>query len=101
MGPGFSVVDRGARVQQRSRSWDWQWGVDLSHMSQTDICPTGANSELSLTLDPSGDLNLMPWEVVQARSGAFRILRVSITDRPVPRDHLISSGAGLTLGEHS
>ncbi|XP_039740545.1 battenin isoform X2 [Pteropus medius] len=43
--------------------------------SRTLIRPIGANSELLLTLDSSGDLNLIPWEAVLAHGGAFRILR--------------------------
>lgn len=54
-----SVMGRGARVRQRSCSWDPQWGVDPSHMSQTLTRPIGADSELSLPLDPSGDLSLI------------------------------------------
>lgn len=98
-----SVVDCVARVQQRSRSRGPQWGIDPSHMSQTLIRPIGAYSELSLTLDPSRDLNLISWEVVLARGYAFRIPRVSIPHQSnclCPATHLTSSGAGLTSGEH-
>lgn len=67
-----------------------------SHMSQTLIRPIGANSELSLTLDSSEDLNLIPWKAVLAHGRAFRILRVSIphqSDCLFPATHLKSSGA--------
>lgn len=88
MEPGVRAVARRARVQRRSRSWDRQWGVDPSHLSQPLIRPIRANSELSLTLDPSGDLNLMPWEAARARGSAFRIRRVSIPAHPHGIDYL-------------
>ncbi|KAB0394889.1 hypothetical protein E2I00_008124, partial [Balaenoptera physalus] len=57
----------------------------------------GANSELSLTLDPSGDLNLMPWEAVRALGGAFRIRRER---RPIrhlgPRRRTVRAPIGRT-----
>lgn len=96
-----SVVDCVARVQQRSRSSDPQWGSD-PYVSQTLVRPIGASSELSLTLDPARDPNLISWEVVLARGDAFRIPRVSIPHQSAclcPSTHLTSSGAGLTPGE--
>ncbi|KAB1263401.1 Battenin [Camelus dromedarius] len=55
----------------------------------TLISPIGANSELSLTSDPSGDLNLLPWEAVRARGGACRIRRVREDTDPAPRPPLL------------
>lgn len=77
-----------------------QWGVDPSYLSQILIRLIGANFELSLTSDSRGDQNLMPWEAVRARRGAFRIPRVSIAADPhgidflCPRDVPTGSGAG-------
>lgn len=68
-----------------------QWGVDPSYLSQTLIRPIGAKFELSLTSDSRGDQNLMPWEAVRARRGAFRIPRVSIAAEYNPSTGLTSS----------
>ena len=68
-----------------------QWGVDPSYLSQTLIRPIGAKFELSLTSDSRRDQNLMPWEAVRARRGAFRIPRVSIAAEYNPSTGLTSS----------
>lgn len=100
MDPRGNVVGRPARVQTRSRSWDLQWGVDPSHLSQTLTRPVGANSGPSLTLNPSRGLNLMPWEAVRARGGAFWIPRVRIPAHPPESDSLCPA-THLTRGSGS
>lgn len=50
-------------------------GPNLQLLLKTLTRAVGANSGRSLTLNPSWDLNLMPWEVVRARGGAFWIRR--------------------------
>lgn len=98
-----NVVGRRAPVRRRSRSRERQWGVDPSHLSQTLIRRVRAKPGLSLTLNPSRDLNLMPWEAVRARGGAFWIPRVRIPTRPPESDSLCphqtrASGAGSAPG---
>lgn len=50
-------------------------GPDLLLLLKTFTRQVGANSGRSLTLNPSRDLNWMPWEAVRARGGAFWIPR--------------------------
>lgn len=78
-----------------------QWGVDPSYLSQILIRLIGANFELSLTSDSRGDQNLMPWEAVRARRGAFRIPRVSIAADPHGIDFLCPRDVPDRLGRWS
>nr|XP_044602823.1 battenin isoform X2 [Equus asinus] len=59
---------------------------NVQKLLKTLIHPIGTNSEISLTLDPSGDQNLMPWEAVRARGGVFRIPKVDPGPTPIPHN---------------
>ncbi|GAB5582945.1 battenin [Prionailurus iriomotensis] len=70
-------------------------GPNLQLLLKTLIRRVRAKPGLSLTLNPSRDLNLMPWEAVRARGGAFWIPRVREETAPEPRPRLLDRQGAL------